>query len=113
MRKQLFTILVGLLFSIFCVAGDGFAGPLLVGLDSSNSALSPVSAEPLPTFEDFRRMDQIRRLTGQLQTAELLKITRIDPELIAGVVRRGTNDAQLAWGAAELLTDRRAVRYLK
>ena len=65
----------------------------------------PVFAEPLPTFADFRRMDQTRRLTGQLQTAELLKITRLDPELITGVVRRNTNDAQLAWGAAELLTE--------
>ena len=65
----------------------------------------PVFAEPLPTYADFRRMDQTRRLTGQLQTAELLKITRLDPELITGVVRRNTNDAQLAWGAAELLTE--------
>ena len=72
----------------------------------------PVFAEPLPTFMDFRRMDQTRRLTGQLQTAELLKITRLDPELIAGVVRRNTNDAQLAWGAAELLTEWPARRAL-
>jgi len=66
----------------------------------------------LPTFMDFRRMDQTRRLTGQLQTAELLKITRLDPELIAGVVLRNTNDAQLAWGAAELLTEWPARRAL-
>ena len=105
MRKQLLILVGGLLASGFCVAGDGFAGPLLIGLDSSSSALDPVSAEPLPTFADFRQMDQTRRLTGQLQTAELLKIMRLDPALIADVVRRGTNDAQLAWGAAELLTE--------
>jgi len=96
MRKQLFILAIGLLSSVSCFAGDGV---------SSNSALAPAAAEPLPTFADFRRMDQTRRLTGQLQTAELLKITRLDQELIAGVVRRGTNDAQLAWGAAELLTE--------
>ena len=63
------------------------------------------SAGDLPTFADFRRMDQTRRLTGQLQTAELLKITQLDSAVIADVVTRGTNDAQLAWGAAELLTE--------
>ncbi|MEI8062860.1 MAG: hypothetical protein WCH84_02210 [Verrucomicrobiota bacterium] len=69
-------------------------------------------AGDLPTFADFRRMDQTRRLTGQLQTAELLKITQLNPVLIADVVQRGTNDAQLAWGAAELLTDWPARRTL-
>ena len=59
----------------------------------------------LPTFNGFRQIDRTRRLTGQLQTAELLKATRLDPVLINGVVRQGTNDAHLAWGAAELLAD--------
>ena len=85
MRKQLFTIAVGVLAAVYWQQ-------------------SAVFAEPLPTFADFRRMDQTRRLTGQLQTAEFLKITRLDPELIASVVQHGSNDTQLVWGAVELLT---------
>ena len=86
MTKSLFTILAGLLPSVFCL-------------------LTSVFADPLPTFDTFRQIDRTRRLTGQLQTADLLKATRMDSDLITGVVRQGTNSAQLAWGAAELLTD--------
>ena len=86
MRKPILPLSLGLIAAVFCF-------------------LSAVSAEPLPTFETFRQIDRTRRLTGQLQTAELLKAARLDPNLINGVVRQGTNDAHLAWGAAELLAD--------
>jgi len=62
-------------------------------------------AEGLPTYEDFRRVDRLRRMTGELQTAELLKVTHIDHALIEGVARRATNDYQAVWGAAELIAD--------
>jgi len=61
-------------------------------------------ADDLPTFDDFRRIDRTRRLTGQMQTAELLAVNQINTELILGVVRQNTNDAQFAWGAAEMVT---------
>ena len=86
MRNPIFTLAAGLLSAGFCW-------------------LTAATAGPLPTFDSFRQIDRTRRLTGQLQTAELLKATRLDPELINGVVRQGTNDAHLAWGAAELLAD--------
>jgi hypothetical protein len=47
----------------------------------------------------------MRRMTGQLQTAELLKLTQIDRALIERVAKQGTNDYQLIWGAAELIGD--------
>jgi len=62
-------------------------------------------AGDLPSFDDFLQIDRMRRLTGQMQTAELLKVTRMDPELIECVVEQGTNDAVVAWGAAELMSD--------
>ncbi|HTS19805.1 MAG TPA: hypothetical protein VMP11_19670 [Verrucomicrobiae bacterium] len=63
------------------------------------------SAQQLPTFEDFRRVDQMRRTTGQLETADLLKLTRIDRLTIDRLAQQGTNDYQLIWGAAELISD--------
>jgi len=63
------------------------------------------SAQQLPTYEDFRRVDRLRRMTGQLETAELLKVTQIDRGLIERVAQRATNDYQMVWGAAELITD--------
>jgi hypothetical protein len=59
----------------------------------------------LPTFEDFRRVDRVRRLTGQLLTGELLEVTRVDPALIMRTAQEKAGDAKLLWGAAELLTD--------
>jgi len=47
----------------------------------------------------------MRRMTGQLQTAELLKLTQIDRGLVERVAKQGTNDYQLVWGAAELIGD--------
>jgi hypothetical protein len=41
-------------------------------------------------------------MSGQFQTAELLKITQIDPGLIQKTARQATNDYQVVWGAAEL-----------
>jgi hypothetical protein len=82
-------------------------------------ALVPPLARParaeqpaLPTFEDFRRSDRQRRLTGQLQTPETLALTRVEPALIQRVVADHPGDAQLAWGAAELLTDWKQSRAL-
>jgi len=67
--------------------------------------LAFVLAVSLPTYEDFRRVDRVRRLTGQLNTAELLELTRIDPALIAQTAQQHTNDVQALWGAAELTVD--------
>ena len=64
---------------------------------------SLVSAQNLPTFDDFRRVDRMRRTTGQFQNAELLKITQMDRALIQGAARQATNDYQVVWGAAELI----------
>jgi hypothetical protein len=51
-------------------------------------------------------------MTGQLQTAELLKLTQIDRALVERVAKQGTNDYQLIWGAAELIGDWPAKRAL-
>jgi len=63
------------------------------------------AAPQLPTFEDFRRVDRMRRLTGQLQTAELLSVAQIDASLIKRTARQHAADATILWGAAELLPD--------
>jgi hypothetical protein len=63
------------------------------------------SEQHLPTYDDFRQVDRTRRMTGQLQTAELLKLTQIDRTLIERVAQAGTNDYQLIWGVAELIGD--------
>ena len=60
-------------------------------------------AEDLPTFDDFRRVDRQRRMTGQFQTTELLKITQIDPGLIQKTAQQTTNEYQVVWGAASQL----------
>ena len=61
------------------------------------------SAQTLPTYDDFRRIDRVRRLSGQLQTEELLKVTQVDRLLIQRTALRATNDFQVVWGAAELI----------
>jgi hypothetical protein len=61
------------------------------------------SGQGLPTYEDFRRVDWARRATGQLQTAELMKVTQIDRGLIQRTALQATNDFQVVWGAAELM----------
>jgi hypothetical protein len=70
------------------------------------------SDQHLPTYDDFRQVDRIRRMSGQLQTAELLKLTQIDRALIERVAKQGTNDYQLVWGAAELIGDWQTKRSL-
>ena len=47
----------------------------------------------------------MRRMTGQLETAELLKVTQIDRRLIQHEALKATNDFQVVWGAAELMND--------
>jgi hypothetical protein len=42
-------------------------------------------------------------MTGQFQTAELLRLTQVDPGLIQKVAQQATNDYQVVWGAAELI----------
>jgi hypothetical protein len=69
-------------------------------------------AQHLPTYDDFRQVDRMRRMTGQLQTAELLKLTQIDRTLVERVAKQGTNDYQFIWGAAELMGDWQAKRAL-
>jgi hypothetical protein len=71
-----------------------------------------IRAGDLPTFEDFRRIDLTRRITGHLQTAELMDVSHISSDLIFATVRKYTNDILVTWGAAELLTkwsDRRVL----
>lgn len=72
-------------------------------------ALAPLLAhgetDRLPGFEDFRRIDRIRRLTGQLQTAELLAVTQIDANRLMTTARSVPDDWQALWGAAELLVE--------
>jgi len=70
-----------------------------------NLLLLAVLAASLPTFEDFRRADRERRTTGQFQTAESVKLTLIDPELIARTASQHVDDPAILWGAAELLVD--------
>ena len=62
-------------------------------------------ASPLPTFNDFSRMDRERRASGQVQNAELLGLMRVDPALILRIAEQYPDDQQIQWGAAELLTD--------
>ena len=53
----------------------------LVGLVAlASGRLSNVRGADLPTYEDFRRVDRLRRLTGQLQGSELAALGRIDGE---------------------------------
>jgi len=69
--------------------------------------LAPIARaqQRLPDFEDFRRIDRTRRLTGQLQTAELMQVMHIDSSLVLRVTQQNTNDVRLLWGAAELIPD--------
>src|ERR1700683_4019654 len=60
-------------------------------------------AQSLPTYEDFRRVDRMRRLSGQLETEELLKLTQVDRRLIERTAA-ATNDFRVKWGAAELIS---------
>lgn len=62
-------------------------------------------ADELPTFADFRRIDRTRRLTGQLQSKELLEVSQISRDLILRTVQQHPKDLKVAWGAAELLLD--------
>lgn len=62
-------------------------------------------SDRLPGFEDFRRIDRVRRLTGQLQTADLLAVSRIDAGRLMTTARRVPDDWQALWGAAELLVE--------
>ncbi len=47
----------------------------------------------------------MRRLTGQLHTAELLNVSQIDADLILRTAARHAGDGKMMWGAAELLGD--------
>ena len=71
-----------------------------------------IPAQDLPTYEDFRRVDRLRRMTGRLQTAELLKVTEINRGLIERVAQRATTDYQAVWGTAELIGDWQTKRSL-
>jgi len=55
----------------------------------------------LPGYNEFRQMDRTRRLTGQLHTAELLELTRVDPALVARTAQEHSTDPVVVWGAAE------------
>lgn len=77
------------------------SGKLLLAI--CGLAVAVAQAGPLPTFDDFRRIDRTRRLLGQLQTAELLEVNQIDTKLILQTVQANSNDAVVVWGGAELL----------
>ncbi len=77
------------------------AGQILAALIVAGTVRA---AGELPGFDEFRRMDRMRRLTGQLQTAELLDLTRVNPAGIKAVLEKHPHDFQMLWGAAELLT---------
>jgi hypothetical protein len=62
-------------------------------------------AEGLPTFQDFRRTDRERRVTGEFQTADLMVLMRIDSELLARVAAENRGDPELLLGLAELRGD--------
>ena len=47
----------------------------------------------------------MRRMTGQLQTAELLAVTQINAQLLLDTVAKHPADWQVQWGAAELLVE--------
>ena len=73
---------------------------------ASSFVLHPATfGQRLPTFEDFRRVDRVRRMTGQLHTAELLEVTHVDAALIMRTARQKADDPKVLWGAAELLAD--------
>jgi len=84
MRRTLAIFAACLLSSVFCLLS---------------------SAAPLPGYEDFRRVDRTRRLTGQMLTAELLKVSQMDAELISRTAKEHADDPKMLWGAAELLVD--------
>jgi hypothetical protein len=64
-----------------------------------------VNAASLPTFQDFRRIDRVRRMTGQMQSEELMAVMHVAPSLIQQTAAANTNDATMLWGAAELMQD--------
>ena len=72
-------------------------------LVASSFILHPSSfAQRLPAFEDFRRADRERRVTGQFQTAESMRLMRVDPKLLARVAAENRDDPELLFGLAEL-----------
>jgi hypothetical protein len=94
MRQRLLVIFY-ILTSVFC----------LLPAPKTLAGKSPAVSAPLPTFNDFSRVDRDRRSSGQLQTAESLELTHVDPALILRTAGQHRNDSQIQWGAAELLTD--------
>src|SRR2546428_6767574 len=70
-----------------------------------NLFLIVLMAAALPGFEDFRRIDRTRRLTGQMLTAELLQVSQMDAGLILRTTQQHPDDPKILWGAAELLVD--------
>ena len=62
-------------------------------------------AATLPGFEDFRRVDRSRRMTGQMLTAELLHVSQMNAGLLVQTAQRHPDDTNIVWGAAELLVD--------
>ena len=70
-----------------------------------NLFLIVLMAATLPGFEDFRRIDQTRQLTGQRLTAESMGASQVDAALILRTAQQHPGDPKMLWGAAELLTD--------
>lgn len=62
-------------------------------------------AVTLPGFEDFRRIDRSRRMTGQMLTTELLQVSQMNAGLILQTAQRHPDDTNILWGAAELIVD--------
>jgi hypothetical protein len=84
--------------------GRGYYGSKSGFILGALVCLAPiVSAQGLPSYEDFRRVDRARRATGQLQTAELMQVTQVDRGLIQRTALQAANDFPVVWGAAELI----------
>ncbi|HUJ71370.1 MAG TPA: hypothetical protein VLZ30_03945 [Verrucomicrobiae bacterium] len=79
-----------------------FLGVLLSILHLPSSI---VSAQNLPTFDDFRRVDRLHLAVGVYRTEDLFKPPPLNYNLIQNAARQATNDYQIVWGAAELIGD--------
>jgi hypothetical protein len=77
--------------------------PILVALLlTSDFWLLNSAGQRLPTFEDFRRADRERRQTGQQQTADSIRLMRIDTNRVARLAAQNLNNPEILLGAAEL-----------
>jgi hypothetical protein len=70
-----------------------------------NFLLAFIFAVTLPTFDDFRRTDRVRRQAGQWQSVDTDRLMRVPSSLVIDIAKRNPDDWEIQWGAAELLND--------